>query len=667
MKQLWSRLLKAGTVPDASPDDVERVAVTNVTLLITAISGLVAAPLLAMAEETILIFNALGVFGGCTTGYFLVRYGYRCLGAAWALFVINAMIVLAIQSAGAGVIEFTHLSPISLPFLFFGPKDSRFLYGCLIMAVCGVILGMIPWSSEPWLTLGESQKTIVRNVLILIISFFVTGVLVYSFTARGRTLDSLNKALLAAEAANQAKSEFLANMSHELRTPLNAILGYAQILEREPTLAAKHRAASTTIYESGEHLLQLINDVLDIAKMRAHKHSLVANDFRFRRFLDSIVSMFALRARQKQLSFVFEDGSNLPAAIRADEKRLRQILLNLLGNAIKFTDHGSVTFTVEDCDGRLRFQVEDTGIGIPEEQLATIFRPFEQIESKTVSREGTGLGLSISSQLVAMMGSELHVKSELGKGTRFWFEIVPEIVSTWQEPELPTMAIEGYKGERKKVLVVDDKSQNRHLIVTILEPLGFDVVQAEDGHEAIERARQDRPDLILMDLVMPRLDGFEATRRIRRVEALASTPIIAASASILDNHQTRSIDAGCNDFIGKPIKIEVLLDLLAEHLDLQWRHRTVDKRQAAAPATVEPRQSVDTSRLSVETLGVIHEAASIGDIQRILNALEEAGVSEADLSQPGQSTELESELLRLARRFQGRKIKQLIEPLLSRE
>ncbi len=444
-----------------------------------------------------------------------------------------------------------------------------------------------------------------------------------------------------AEAASHAKSTFLANMSHELRTPLNAILGYAQILQQRP-LDAEVIDALNTVQRSGEHLLTLITDILDIAKIEAGRIELFPTQIYFPTFLQDIASIIGARARAKNLSFSFEAIDPLPTGVQADETRLRQILLNLLGNAVKFTDKGQVTLRVgnkkyevrskgEKQQGDpllptprfaslLRFEVADTGPGILPDQLERIFQPFEQVGEVTRRREGTGLGLTVSRQLVELMGGELHVESPLslpsgggnrerGPGSLFWFEVALPAMEVAVEPAQPSeRVITGYTGPRCTVLVVDDIASNRAVLVNLLEPLGFEVFEAADGEQAIHLAREIRPNLILMDRWMPVLDGLEAMRQIRQNPELAEVPIIAVSASVSKEDQARSQEVGYDDFLPKPIHWPDLAAMLAEHLDLEWSY-SEEKEEGIQPSELAPPPQ--------EELAILLDLARRGNIRAI--------------------------------------------------
>jgi signal transduction histidine kinase/ligand-binding sensor domain-containing protein/DNA-binding NarL/FixJ family response regulator len=435
--------------------------------------------------------------------------------------------------------------------------------------------------------------------------------------------EAAEEAQRVAETANRAKSAFLANMSHELRTPLNAILGYADILKRRIESTNPLADGLDIIQRSGEHLLTLINDVLDLAKIEAGKLELNPVPLHLATFLRQIVGIIRARAEAKALMVTFESISLLPEMVLADETRLRQVLLNLLGNAVKFTDKGSVTLSVKCEDvkredvksedtaithhvSRITFEVQDTGPGIAPDQLERIFQPFEQAGETGKRVEGTGLGLAISRQIVARMGGQLQVESKPGQGSIFWFDVtLPVLEVLAQESATPIRAIIGYEGARRKVLVVDDKDYNRQMLMDLLVPLGFEVGTAGDGQEAVDKALAWQPDAIVMDLVMPIKTGFDAAQEIRqRPEFEAKRVcIIAVSASVLEADQEKSRVAGCDAFLPKPIEAERLLDLLAKLLGLTWVYANIDGR-SETPVVPPP----------AEELAVLYRLANEGQV-----------------------------------------------------
>jgi signal transduction histidine kinase/CheY-like chemotaxis protein len=437
--------------------------------------------------------------------------------------------------------------------------------------------------------------------------------------ANTRALEQERKRSEVLAELDRAKSQFLANMSHELRTPLNGILGYAQILKKDKTLTDQQKYGLGIIYQCGDHLLTLINDILDLSKIEARKMELRPSDFHFPGFLEGIVEIFRVRAQQKEITLTYETLSPLPPAIRADPKRLRQILINLLGNAVKFTEKGGVTFKVGYHQEKLRFQIEDTGIGMTPEQLEEIFLPFQQVGEQSHQREGTGLGLAISRQLVQMMGGEIKVRSNFGKGSIFWLDLDLPEVSQWSEvTNLDERTIVGFRGAQRKVLVVDDKQANRSVLVNLLEPLGFEVVEATNGQEGLHKASEFNPDVILMDLVMPVMDGFEATRRIRMLPELDRVIVLAISASVFDFNQQTSREAGCDDFVPKPIREVELLEKLRIYLQLEWIYEagtTSNSKDSSAQ-----KESMENTIVppSAEEIGVLLDLAMMGDIRGIV-------------------------------------------------
>jgi len=386
-----------------------------------------------------------------------------------------------------------------------------------------------------------------------------------------------------AETANRAKSAFLANMSHELRTPLNAILGYAQLLRRDGSLNTWQTNACTTIQQSGEHLLTLITDILDLSKIEAGKLELQPGVVELKGFLQGIANIIRVKTDEKGLEFRLDISPDIPSFVQVDEKRLRQVLLNLLSNAVKFTDQGSVTLQVRITAGsqpRLHFAVSDTGVGIAHDQLEKIFQPFEQVGDTEHRSGGTGLGLSISRQLVQLMAAEIRAESVLGSGSRFWFDVVALVMEAESTATQVGTRIIGYEGRRRRVLVVDDITPNRSLLIDTLSGLGFEISEAGNGLEAVEKAQTDLPDLVLMDIRMPVMDGLEATHRIGELPELRQLPVILMSAGGSKKDQASSTTTGARAFLAKPIENERLLQEIGKCLDLRW---TFDRPQELPP------------------------------------------------------------------------------------
>ena len=438
-----------------------------------------------------------------------------------------------------------------------------------------------------------------------------TGVAFVLDLTERKQAEAEREARRMAETANRAKSAFLANMSHELRTPLNGILGYAQVLERDSALGERQLAEVNVIKKSGEHLLTLINDILDLAKIEAGKMELYLIDFPLSPFVRGIIDLVGVRATQKGLELVCELAPGLPQGVHADEKRLRQVLLNLLSNAVKFTDRGQVMLWVHFAPpDRLRFEVQDTGAGIAADQLKTIFEPFEQAGDMRHRVGGTGLGLAISRQYVRLMGGDIQVESCPGQGSTFRFEVKAQAV---QAATVTTSAktVSGYAGPRKKILVVDDIAENRAVAIDLLTPLGFEMAEAANGREGLELAQCLRPDLILMDIAMPELDGLAATRLLRKQEAFREVPIIALSASVSASDNEQCLAAGMNAFLPKPVNANKLFEQIATLLQLEW---TYGLEKAESPAE-EEGLIVAPPEAEME---VLHRLAKLGNMREIM-------------------------------------------------
>ena len=450
--------------------------------------------------------------------------------------------------------------------------------------------------------------------------------------ARARQRDTereLQAAKERAESANRAKTEFLANMSHDLRTPLNGILGYAQILLQSGGLDQRRRESVEIIRHSGEHLLTMINDVLDLSKIEAEKMELDRNPFSLDDFLEHIADMGRgqIRARAKSLAFRMDRFGTLPKTVRGDEIRLRQVLLNLLGNAIKYTETGTVAFEVRRIDDGsdpesavLRFAVTDTGTGISPDHIENIFLPFHQTGDAGLRSEGTGLGLSICRRLVEMMGGRIRVRSRPDRGSRFWFDIALPVAED-NGFRAPSPTLRRLRGEGRRILVADDRAENRRMLRNMLEISGFAVAEAIHGREALEKAFQAPPDLILLDLAMPVMDGFRTARVLRQTPVLRDIPRIAFSASVFESTREQSRALGFADFLPKPIRLPELLAILREHLDLE---AVFDDSPMDGPG--EPPGETD-SPISPETLRDLLDRVLIGDIgafKERLSALDEA-------------------------------------------
>lgn len=454
-------------------------------------------------------------------------------------------------------------------------------------------------------------------------------------------IERANELALRAEEANKAKSRFLANMSHEIRTPLNGILGYTQLLRKSQNLGQWERERIDIIHRSGDHLLNLINDLLDLSKIEAGKLDLRTGSFSLGALLTGVGEMVRARAEAKGLEFRCEPwdfvndrpAQAFPEMVHADERALRQILLNLVGNAIKFTHNGAVMLRAGFAESAanavsrntrlIRFEVRDTGIGITEEDLEGIFEDFKQAKHQPLSMGGTGLGLAISRRLVQLMGGSIHVESVMGEGSVFRFTVPMDLSTRALAAEAAQnqrqVEYTGYEGRRQRLLVVDDNRENRILASDILTPLGFEVHTASSGEEGCRMAAQVHPDLILMDLRMPGMSGFEAVAEIKRDVHLQGVVIFAFSASLVEEDINRPEYALFDAFIPKPFDERVLLDTIGKHLGLKW---TLQADNGKQPTPVAMSQAVPEG-MTAAMLQPLYKAALIGDSNAVQQAAKE--------------------------------------------
>jgi len=422
--------------------------------------------------------------------------------------------------------------------------------------------GIVAW----WLVLTTESRRVAQEE-----SNRQTGLLLREIELHKQTDAELQLARHVAEQANQAKSRYITGISHELRTPLNSILGYAQLLDNDQTIPTKRKPAIKVIRRSGEHLLSLIEGTLDIARIESGKLTFDIKPLKFTEFIEQIVSMFELQANNKGLDFTYKVIGELPLWVRADQKRLTQILINILGNALKFTKKGGITFKIQYAREIAQIEIEDTGPGITKEESDVIFEPFSRgSAANQINIGGTGLGLTISKLLTELMGGELNFKSVVGKGTTFQIRLFLSQIDHESHDETPVYLNRvAYRGVKRKILVVDNEQVDRELIINILTPLGFEVAEAATGQECLDIYQQFKPDAILMDLAMPIMDGWEAAYVIRKVHQ-SPVPIAIVSANAFDKNLENAAGIAPVDFIVKPVNVEDLLNWFGNRLAIDW-------------------------------------------------------------------------------------------------
>ncbi len=524
--------------------------------------------------------------------------------------------------------------------------EQKVLIGALqdsfIKAFAALLLlsGVGAW----WMVLTQQSRQVAQEE-----SNRQTQLLMQEIESHQRTDSALQKARQIAEQANQAKSRYITAISHELRTPLNSILGYAQILDADESVPPNRRQAVSVIRKSGDHLLSVIEGTLDIARIEGGKLSLDVRAMDFPDFMQQIVGMFELQARNKGLSFDYQPAGELPAVVRADERRLRQILINVLGNAIKFTGRGGVSFKVECRRDMAIFDIRDSGPGIPTAELERIFEPF--VRGSTAQAGGSGVGLTIARMLTDLMGGEMQVSSTVGDGTLFRIRLfLPQVHSAQAARELPRLNRIGYVGVRQRILVVDNEKVDRELLQNVLEPLGFVVEQAASGYEALLAIPRGAPHLIFMDLGMPGIDGWETIRRIRQ-QGLSDAPIAILSANAFDKGLDNDVGIGPEDFIVKPLRVNDLLAWIGRKLELEWV--TADAPVVSPPPS-EPPPLIAPDE---DHLAALDEVIGLGYLRGMLNKL-----AEIEKIDP-QHGEFVRVLRDLARQFQFDAMKEILRKM----
>lgn len=513
-----------------------------------------------------------------------------------------------------------------------GLIDNALRAGFLqVYAVLLLIAGTVAW----WLVLAHKSREVAQEE-----SNRQTRLLMQEIESHRQTDEALQQARHAAEQANQAKSRYISTISHELRTPLNSILGYAQLLQ-EDTGVAPHRAqAIRVIHRGGEHLLSLIEGTLDIARIESGKLALDVKPMAFADALAEVASMFELQAAAKGLRFAFEPQGSLPQAVRADEKRLRQILINLLGNAVKFTRVGQVRLVVRHAREMAQFEVHDTGPGMSSADLEKVFEPFARgqgasAEAGIGGTAGTGLGLTIAKMLTDLMGGEMTVRSTLGQGTVFSVRLfLPELHGQAAQRALPPPVVTGYEGPRRRVLVVDNEESDRELIARWLQPLGFDVMLATSGHDALalldglDPASERAPHAVFMDLAMPGIDGWETLRRLR-ASGWAAVPMAIVSANAFDKGlQAEAQDGAPTEqaFFVKPVRRDDLTQWLGQQLGLRWTHagapRAIERPLSVANGAQVSAPAIGAAPAPADELAPLLELVRLGYYKGIVNWLD---------------------------------------------
>jgi len=579
--------------------------------------------------------------------WLLPRRAWPYLDTGLGHFLLLMLIIVPLLASVFGLLYHQEISAVTDLMPSEPALKSGFLKAYMALLV---IAGLVAW----WLVLAHKSRQVAQEE-----SNRQTHLLMREIESHRQTDEALQQAKRVAEEArhhadqaNQAKSRYISAISHELRTPLNSILGYAQLMGEDNAIPPHRKQAVSVIKRGGEHLLSLIEGTLDIARIEAGKLTLNVKPMHFADCVHEMAGMFELQAAAKGLAFHFEAGGNLPELVRADEKRVRQILINLLGNAIKFTAQGQVTFRLRHAREMAHIEIEDTGPGMREAELARIFEPFARGATAGQSAEGTpgaGLGLTIAKMLTDLMGGEMTVVSTPGEGSIFRIRLfLPEVHlpagATKEAVAAPARRRPcGYEGVRRKLLVVDNEEPDRELLVQLLQPMGFELRTAASGHDCLDLlAAGYQPDVIFMDLAMPGIDGWETLRRVRG-SGHEGIHLAVVSANAFDKGMENDAGILPEDFILKPVRHTELIDWLERRLSLAWRYDApAEEPPQALPAAAPLRRVLPNA----SQLAALQEVVSLGFYRGIMNML-----AEIERQQPDTAAFVD-DMRVLARQFQ---------------
>ena len=583
MKNIVTALINIGITEDLDSREIRRITYINFMAVLMLVYQAIRVLLtLSDPDYVIILLSSMSI----TLSILIMNWFHFHQAAKISILVFWSTGLTTFSYLFAGGFSGTYailFTAVSWPFILFDIKQKVHIFASLAFVFSCFATLIVLDHVHPIPPLPVFDSDISKISINILTIFLLIGGTWYFYSSNIAAEEKLAEEKDKSEAANLAKSRFLANMSHELRTPLNVILGFSQLLAREPNLSKEQLANLETIGRSGEHLLSLINDVLELSKIEAGKIELYGENFDLHQLLLNLESMFRMRAHQKGLSLQFTRSDDVPRYIRSDRNKLSQVLINLLGNAVKFTEHGGITLSIEcrqknDADQhkacRLHFTVSDTGVGIAENEQNKIFDTFSQANGSHTSKEGTGLGLSISRKFVELMGGKLAVDSIEGQGSHFFFDIPVEIAEhSDKESYFSKKRVIGLApGQPEfRLLVAEDNLDSRELLATLLRSVGFKVREAINGREAIDLWKEWQPQLIWMDIRMPEVDGLQAIQRIRKQPGGDKTKIIALTANTFEEDQNKIMACGGDDFLRKPFAEAEMFNLMEKHLGVQFQ------------------------------------------------------------------------------------------------